>query len=409
MPTHAALHRPNGEPVSASGHLPGPTEGSAYDAAEVEQPSAGRRPDPIEIGLLAVRVLVLLLAIRVALTGPVTDDVARFHQIAVAPGTPYRDFPVEYAPLELLIVRGFGSTSAAGIGVGIAIVAFASDIAAWAALRWGWGRRSSVRYLWLGTPLLVFMYVRIDLLPVALAAWGAALAVRSRERAGGLAFAAAILTKLWALVVLPGLAIGRRSRALAWAAGAVVAGALVWVALSGTGAISQVTTFRGATGWGVESVVGTVVWILTGGPVRIEAGAPRVGTVPPGATVLLAILLAGALWAIWTAAWRTRSPGFGGAALAAVAALLVASPLLSLQYVSWLLPWGALAALEDRSLYRLTGAVALLTMLLFIVYDPERVLLSQLMLVIRNATLIALPLVWTVPRLRRRPIALEET
>jgi hypothetical protein len=125
--------------------------------------------------------------------------------------------------------------------------------------------------------------------------------------------------------------------------------------------------------------------------------------------VLLAILLAGALWAIWAAAWRTRTLGFGGAALAAVAALLVASPLLSLQYVSWLLPWGALAALEDRSLYRLTGAVALLTMLLFIVYDPERVLLSQLMLLIRNATLIAVPLVWTIPRLRRGSIVLEET
>jgi hypothetical protein len=373
----------------------------------MEQPSGRRRPDPIVIGLLALRVVVLLLTIRVAVAGPITDDVARFHQIATTAGTPYRDFAVEYAPIELLVVRLFGSGSAAGLGIRLAVLAFASDIAAWAALRWGWGARSSVRYLWLGTPLLVFLYVRIDLLPVALAAWGAAWAVRSRERAGGLAFATAILTKIWAIVVLPGLAVERRSRALLWAAGAVVGGVLIWVVVSGPGSIGQVMTFRGATGWGVESVVGTVIWIVTGDPVRLEAGAPRIGTVPRGATVILAIILAAALWAIWKVAWRTAAPGFGGAAVAAVAALLVASPLLSLQYVSWLLPWAALAANEDVRLYRLTAAVAVLTAALFIVYAPERMLLSQVTLIVRNAAIIAVPLVWVIPRLRQPSVVPE--
>jgi hypothetical protein len=374
--------------------------------AQMEHPSPNPRPDPIVIGLLGLRVVVLLVTIRAALTGPVADDVARFHQIFVAAGTPYRDFAVEYAPIQLLLIRLFGSASAAAVGVRLAVLAFASDVAAWAAVRWGWGQRPAVRYLWLGTPLLIFMYVRIDFLPVALAAWAAALAVRSRERAAGVTFAAAALTKVWALVVLPGLAIERRSRALLWACGGVVVGVALWAVVSGPSALDQVVTFRGATGWGVESIVGTFVWIFTGDPVRLEQGSPRVGLVPDGATLVLGVLLLAVLWVIWSTAWRRGSPGFGGASLAAVAALLVASPLLSLQYVSWLLPWAALARAEDERLFRLTAVITILTSALVVVYDPNRVLASQLLLLARNATIVAVPIVWLAPLLR--PASTEE-
>ena len=45
--------------------------------------------------------------------------------------------------------------------------------------------------------------------------------------------------------------------------------------------------------------------------------------------------------------WRDRQPPWGGAALAAIGALQVFSPLFSLQYTIWLLPWVATTAQEE--------------------------------------------------------------
>src|SRR5262249_16863408 len=161
---------------------------------------------------------------------------------------------------------------------------FIADIATWAAILVGWGASAAERYLWLGAPLLVFIYTRFDLVPVALAAWGATLALRRIEPGSGLAFAAAIFSKVWPFVLVPALLIMRRSRAFWWCLSVAAAAILAWIAYAGAGAATDVLTFRHATGWGVESVVGTVVWIATGGPVRLESGAPRIGSVPTWAS-----------------------------------------------------------------------------------------------------------------------------
>jgi hypothetical protein len=348
------------------------------------------------VGLLLVRIVVLLVAIRAGMSGPLHDDLERFRQLFMQPGLPYRDFPVEYAPLEVVIVRLFGSASAGVLASRVAVIACLADVGAWLAIRWGWDRAAAVRYLWLGTPLLLFIYTRLDLVPVALAVWGAALAMRGRERAGGAALAAAALTKLWPVVVLPGLRLERRSRALRWAASIAAIGVAVWAAIGGVAGIRAVVTFRGASGWGVESIPGSVVWVITGGPVRIEAGAPRVGTVPSGATVALALLLAAGLIAIWLRAQRIGAQGFGAPSVAAVGALLACAPLFSLQYVAWLLPWGALAGTEDRRLFRVVGAIQVLTAILFAVYAPDRVVASQVLLVLRNVAVLSLPILWLV-------------
>ncbi len=348
------------------------------------------------MGLLLVRIVVLLVAIRAGTSGPLHDDLERFRQIFTQPGLPYRDFPVEYAPLEVVLIRLFGSASAAALAGRVALIACAADVGAWAALRWGWDRATAVRYLWLGTPLLVFVYTRLDLVPVALAAWGAALALRGRERAGGAALAAATLTKLWPVVVLPALWLERRGRALWWATTLSAIGVVMWAVLGGIAGVRAVFTFRDATGWGVESIPGSAVWIITGGPVRVEAGAPRVGTVPAGATAALALLLGAALIAIWLRARRMEVRGFGAPSVAAVGALLACAPLFSLQYVAWLLPWAALAATEDRRLFRIVGAIEILTGILFVVYAPDRVVASQVVLVARNIAVASLPILWLV-------------
>src|SRR5439155_9659841 len=140
------------------------------------------------------------------------------------------------------------------------------------------------------------------------------------------------------------------------------------------------------------STVGVWVWIATGGPVRLEAGAPRVGTAPDWATASLALLLLLALAGIWFLAWRRKRGAFGAAAVAAVGALLACSPLFSLQYAAWLLPWGAVAWVDgDRRFAAIVAAITVLTAVLFTAYQPDRVGLVQRLLLCRHTLLIAVP------------------
>src|SRR5204863_262189 len=149
----------------------------------VGDPGEDRRIGPITIGLLAVRVAVLLVTMQIGGHRPLTDDLARFREISTMPGTPYRTFPVEYMPGEVLFI-----------------------------------------------------------------------------------------------------------------------GAVVWIAYAGVSETAEVLTFRHATGWGVESTVGTITWIATGGPIRLESGAPRIGSAPTWATASLTLTLAVLLVGIWTTA-----------------------------------------------------------------------------------------------------------
>jgi hypothetical protein len=114
--------------------------------------------------------------------------------------------------------------------------------------------------------------------------------------------------------------------------------------------------------------------------------------------VLLALLAA-----IWVCANDRPADAPGAAAVAAVGALLACSPLFSLQYATWLLPWAAIASARGhRAMVRVTGVVTLLTAALFIVYDPGRAGWSQALLLARNAAVIALPAIWLATAARDR-------
>ena len=263
------------------------------------------------------------------------------------------------------------STDPVATAARVAVLAFAADIATWWAVRIGWGTRAAERYLWLGAPLLVFIYTRFDLVPVALAAWGAVLAIRGSQRAGGATMAIAALTKLWPAVLLPGFLVAGCKRAFAWAV--LVGGGLVaaWVAVGGISGLTDVLTFRHASGWEVEPPQ----WSRTSarGPIRIEAGAPRVGSVSPAASVALLVVLAGLVVAIWVVAMRRKRAAFGAASVAVIGALLACS-IFSLQYAAW----ASCRGLPSRGLKAIAGfwmvaSVEVLTGILFVVYELEPV------------------------------------
>jgi hypothetical protein len=328
-------------------------------------------------------------------------DVARFVQIAHADGVPYRDVPVEYAPVEYVVIRLVASAAATSAVIRIVGLALACDLATAAMLARGWGRAVAARYLFFGLPLVWLLYLRLDLSTVLLAVAGLALA-RRRQVEGGIVLAVGTAAKLWPGALAPAFLVERRRRAFAAFILTATFVAVAWLGVGGTAGFRQVATFRGATGWGAESTVGAVVWVATGGPLRLEQGTTRVGEVSDVARTGLALALAGLLVAIW---WRARGRSGaveGGASLAAVASVVALSPLFSLQYAGWLLPWAAVAGGEDAGDRRaavLGFAVAVLTGVLSFLYaggrtPPTAIVAIQVLLLVRNGCCLAIPLVW---------------
>jgi hypothetical protein len=328
-------------------------------------------------------------------------DVARFVQIAHAGGLPYREFPVEYAPVEYLLIRLVARAAATSAVIRIVALSLVCDLGTAAILARGWGRAAAARYLFFGLPLVWLLYLRLDLATVLLAVAGLSLA-RRRQAGGGVVLALGAAAKLWPGALAPAFLVEGRRRAFAAFVATAAIVALAWLGVGGTAGFRQVATFRGATGWGAESTVGAIVWVATGGPLRLEQGTTRVGEVPDLARAALALALAVILVAIW---WRARGRTGAveaGASLAAVASVIALSPLFSLQYAGWLLPWAAIAAGEDggdRGEAALGFAVAVLTGVLSFLYaggrtPPTAIVAIQVLLLVRNACCLAIPLVW---------------
>ena len=238
---------------------------------------------PAELGLLALRVVAARRRWSSASRTDPDSAAQRFFEIAHAPGHAVaRHARWSTRSATRIVIRAVGWGSLALARVLLALVAFGADLVAWRAVARGWGRDAAIRYLWLGAPLLIFIYRRSDLVPVALAALGLAWARRDRERAGGIALGVAALGKLWPVVVAPALAMEREDARAADRRDRAAAGIVVWIAIGGRDALRQVGTFRGSTGWEIGSTIGVPVWAFTGQH-RFEEGANRAGTIPPGA------------------------------------------------------------------------------------------------------------------------------
>jgi hypothetical protein len=332
-----------------------------------------------------------------------TTYVARFTEIASAEGRPYRDFPVEYPPVSLAAIEVAAGPNGNETGSHLVWVILICDLATVAALSYGWGPRTAVAYLFLTAPLLGFLYTTIDLIAVALAVGAVALLVRGRDRLGGVALAAAILAKVWPLVLVPVLVLQRKRRALVWSAASLTLGTFVWVWWGGASGLVQVATQRQTPGWEYESLVGSVIWVLGRNFVIIN-DSTRVGVAPGWAKALLLVAALAGIAAVWYRASRREPRELGLPAVAAVSILMLSAPLLSPPYMIWLAPWAAIAWMERTGYVRwLLAALMLVSGLMFLAFSSEflyyhAVWSVKAILLLRNALLAAVPAVYLLER-----------
>jgi len=273
-----------------------------------------------------------------------------------------------------------------------------------AALAFGWGRRTAVIYLVLTVPLLAFLYTTIDLLSAALAVSAVALVVRQRERLGGVTLAAAILAKVWPLVLLPMMILQRKRRALTWSVAALTLGTLVWVWWGGPSGPLQVATQRHTPGWEYQSLVGSFLWVFgRGSLVTINDSTRLEGVAPFWAKALLLGVAVAGIAAVWHRASRQNQREIGLPVMAAVSILILSAPLISPPYVIWLAPWAAIAWTERTGYVRwLPAALMLVTGLLVVatgsVLADDALWSVKAILLLRNALLAAVPAVYLLER-----------
>ncbi len=274
-------------------------------------------------------------------------DARRYAQMVTATGTPYADFAVEYPPLVLGSIKLLHRDSAFETLVLLGLSQLLLDVGIAGFLWWGFGRRVVLAYLLLSTVFLPFPmhYTRLDLLSVFLATAGWAHLRRGGEIRAGAALALSVFAKLWPLALAPLMLIdGRRRGLVSWiVTGAIGAGA--WWLWAGVDGMVQVVSFRGATGWQVESLPGNVLQILDHTRTNFAQGAWRIGTMPAWSRPLFTVLSVGVTAIGWRwARGSSDTARYGHAGIVSVTAFLVFSAIISPQYTLWLLPFCAISA-----------------------------------------------------------------
>ena len=333
---------------------------------------------------------------------PPTTYLPRFTEIAAAEGRAYRDFPVEYPPVSLGAIELVGGTNANETGVRLVWFMVFCDLVTAAALAFGWGRRTAVFYLVLTVPLLGFLYTTIDLLSATLAVGAVALVVRGRERLGGVAFAAAVLAKVWPLALWPIMVLERKRRGLTWSAAALMIGTFLWLWWGGASGPLQVATQRHTPGWEYESAIGSILWALGHGFVSVNDSA-RLGVAPGWAKALLLGAAVIGIGAVWYRAARREPREIGLPAVAALSILMLSAPVLSYPFVIWLAPWAAIAWMERTGYIRWLLAVLMLASGLLVVGGHSTLTgvalsLVKTILLLRNALLAVVPVVYLLER-----------
>jgi hypothetical protein len=313
---------------------------------KAERPRVGRSEWLLLAGIAAIWLVMLAWIPGFSLR----EDARRFTEIASASGAPYRDFAVEYPPLETLLILLIGRGSDVAVVARMAIINGASTLGCWWLLRRLWSPTVAVLFLWFALPMQVFMPFHVDAISIFLMLAAVVLADRGRTATGGILGGASILLRLWPAVVAPVFLLRRRPRAFIVTVLVSILLGVWWVAVSGSDAVTQVSGYRGATGWQVESGPGLVEQLVhPGEPFRFEQDAVRVGTMAPREMWLLRLVTTVLVVAAWWLGSRRPVDAAGAPALAAVAVLLALSPVFSPQYVSWLLPWAAIVAAERRA------------------------------------------------------------
>lgn len=404
--------------------------------------------------ILAVAVRVVAAAVLAA--GPWTNqatelagwDVARFQQMADEPGRPYADHEVEYPPGSVVLIEALAGGGVVRTHRLLVALSLAVDLGVAALVRRLGGDRAAGAYLLLGLPLVPMGLLRFDLW-AALAAVGAvavattpgtrprspapragsgaatpdsALAVAApgatlaADLAVGSLVAAGALIKVWPALLVAALWAGGRGRAAAASVAAMAAAGVAWLAWAGAGLdpVRQVLSLRGATGWHLESIPGSLVALFGSSQPELQLDAFRIGhldarLVLAGRVITVAVVVALAVGVRRSRLAAPTGPGRDTAAgpalvmLGATATLIVTAPLLSPQFLLWLTPWAALQlagpAADDPDpsdpRWRLVGLTAVATTVTgatLTVFGPPDVgrPLPALLLLGRDAALVGL-------------------
>ncbi|MGH9142156.1 MAG: glycosyltransferase 87 family protein [Vicinamibacterales bacterium] len=347
------------------------------------------------IAVLAVHVVAFALA--AAQSGRPAGDFDRYYEIGSAPGRPYLDYQVEHPIGTLLVFRSLAHLTGGrpSFGLGVVVLDLIADVIIVGSLLWEWGVPAATVGAAALVPVLGLFFNRIDAWSTAAAVVAVAAWRRKRPVALGCALTIGAAFKLWPLVLAPLLIVpwrGRRSLPgiAAFATTALAfAGAALWMA--GSRGIVQVLTFRGATGWQIESLVGSLVHLADSRTLRMESGSWRIGAT--SGPVAVAMFLAAAPICVWSS-WRgARINRLGAGWLASVASLLLLSALLSAQFVIWLAPAAAMAWTEGDTRLAWMAAIAIaLTQLLWSGYGSvlSGEMPALLVVVLRNVVLLVL-------------------
>jgi hypothetical protein len=357
--------------------------------------SADMRVPPIWILTAALLIHAIVFSVS-AINGPrPAGDFDRYYAIGSTSGRPYVDYQVEHPIATLLVFKSLARLPGgrASFGLGVVVLNLIADAVIVGSLVWGWGLAAAATGAAVLLPVLGLFFNRIDAWSTAAAILAVAAWRHNRPIALGCALAAGTAFKLWPLVLAALLIVPWRERRspFAIAAFAVTAaafgGAAIWIA--GSNGIDQVLTFRGATGWQIESLVGSLVHLTDSRTLRMESGAWRIGTMNGAASIVM--FLAAAPICIWSS-WRgARLERVGAGWLASVSSLLLLSALFSAQYVIWLAPAAAIAWVDgDRRLAVLAAIAIALTQVLWRYYGAvlDGQLPAMLLIVVRNALLV---------------------
>jgi hypothetical protein len=218
------------------------------------------------VGIAGVRVFALVHGVRVEAN---QYDINRFYAIAHSGGTPYRDYPVEYSPLTVLLLKAVAAVlhSRNRFGDGILLLSLGSEIAIGAVLWRTWGLRAALAFLLIDSVLIALLITRLDPVSTGLTVAAVAAALQRRPVLAAILIAIGCGVKLWplpvALVLLMVLKDRERLRYGVTLAVCTAAGVAGWLLVGGTAVIQQVLSFRGATGWQVESVLGSFIHLVT--------------------------------------------------------------------------------------------------------------------------------------------------
>jgi hypothetical protein len=226
------------------------------------------------------------------------------------------------------------------------------------------------------------------------------------------ALAAAILAKVWPLVLFPLMVLERKRRAIVWSGAALTLGTFVWVWWGGASGPLQVATQRHTPGWEYESLVGSVFWALGRNFVIINDSA-RLGVAPGWAKALLLGAAVAGTAAVYYRASRREPRELGLPVAAAVSILLVSAPLLSPPFMIWLAPWAAIAWTERTGYVRWLLAAVMLVGGLMLVASSElgNVALWSVkaLVLLRNLLLAAVPVVYLLERTSAPPASSTAT